>query len=301
MKPTYFTVDRTLKEETVHRTVVLPVACYETEICHHFNGFIPLHWHEEVQFVYVLKGEAVFRVNEEDVRVVKGDGLFINSGAMHMAEDRENSQCRYLCLNVSPHFLLPQELYPAYVEPYIRADNLAHVPIYEGDQWGSEVLKSMLLVHHLLTATPSYYEIDTAAQLGFMWKTMMANGLPLEYEQVDNGRNERMKQMLNWIHDHYEEKIGLEDIAKAGNLSRSECCRSFSRMLKKPPMRYVTDYRLQKSLALLQKPDSTVTEVAYQVGFNSTSYFIGTFRKAFGITPLVYKKKLKKKGDEKAG
>ena len=82
----------------------------------------------------------------------------------------------------------------------------------------------------------------------------------------------------------------LDDIARAGQLSRSECCRYFKRILKKTPLSYVTDYRIQKSLILLQQAESNVTEVAYQVGFNSTSYFIDKFRKSMNMTPLTYKK-----------
>ena len=116
------------------------------------------------------------------------------------------------------------------------------------------------------------------------------NGFPLEYNQTEMVKNERIKQMLHWIHVHYAEKITLEDIAKAGQLSRSECCRYFKRVLKQTPLHYVTDYRIQKSLSLLQEADSTVTDVAYQVGFNSTSYFISQFRKSMNMTPLAYKK-----------
>ncbi|BBP88894.1 hypothetical protein BsIDN1_25120 [Bacillus safensis] len=79
--------------------------------------------------------------------------------------------------------------------------------------------------------------------------------------------------MLNWIHQHYHEKILLQDIARAGQLSRSECCRSFKDILKKSPMHYVNEYRIQQSLILLQEPDLNITEIAYQVGFNSTKLF----------------------------
>ncbi len=73
-------------------------------------------------------------------------------------------------------------------------------------------------------------------------------------------------------------------------MSRSECCRYFKRMLNTTPLNYVIDYRIQKSLVLLQQTESNVTEVAYKVGFNSTSYFIERFRKLKKVTPLAYKK-----------
>lgn len=105
------------------------------------------------------------------------------------------------------------------------------------------------------------------------------NGFAPEYVQTEMVKSQRIKQMLSWIHLHYTEKISLEDIARAGHLSRSECCRYFKRILNTTPLNYVMDYRIQKSLQLLQNPEANVTEVAYQVGFNSTSYFIEKFRK----------------------
>lgn len=44
-----FMIDQNLKELTEHRTVELPVACYETRINQNINGYIPLHWHDEIQ------------------------------------------------------------------------------------------------------------------------------------------------------------------------------------------------------------------------------------------------------------
>jgi len=103
-------------------------------------------------------------------------------------------------------------------------------------------------------------------------------------------KSERMKKMLSWIDIHYTEKITLDDIARAGQLSRSECSRYFKRMLKATPLNDVIDYRLQKSLLLLKQDGSNVTELAYQVGFNSTSYFIERFKKSMNMTPRAFKK-----------
>jgi AraC family transcriptional regulator, melibiose operon regulatory protein len=67
--------------------------------------------------------------------------------------------------------------------------------------------------------------------------------------------------------------------------------RYFKRFLKCTPLNYVIDYRIQKSLYLLQQGDSNITEVAYQVDFNRTSYFIKEFRNPMNMTPLAYKKR----------
>ncbi|WP_010530203.1 AraC family transcriptional regulator [Lentibacillus jeotgali] len=283
-------VGENLKELTSHRTISLPIACYETVIRQNIQGYIPLHWHDEIQFVLVVKGEANFQINEEKIELREADGLFINSGCLHMAEEKNQSDCIYICLNVSPHFILPQELYTTYVYPYIQATNLPYLYIDANDNWGRNILGAIMKIKERIEQEPPYFEIEIALQTTFIWKNLIINGFSLEYNQTEALKNHRMKQMLNWIHRHYGEKIMLDDIASAGGLSRSECCRYFKSMLKTTPLRYVTDYRIQASLSLLQHTDANVTEIAYQVGFNSTSYFIDKFRKMMNITPLAYKK-----------
>lgn len=283
-------IDQNLKELTQHRTVVLPIACYNTTINKNIHDYIPLHWHDEIQFVLIIKGEAIFQINEERLVVREGDGLFINSGCLHMAEDRNNSGCAYICLNVSPYFVLPQELFTTYMSPYIQATNLPYLYIDANELWGGNILNAIIKINQWIQQKTSYYEIEITVQLALIWQNLITNGFPLEYDQTEMLKSNRMKQMLNWIHQHYAEKIMLDDIARAGQLSRSECCRYFKRMLKTTPLSYVTDYRIQKSLVLLQQAEFNITEVAYKVGFNSTSYFIDKFRKSMNMTPLAYKK-----------
>lgn len=285
-----FVVNQHLKELTHHQTVGLPLACYETMIKQNIHGYIPLHWHEEIQFIVIVQGQAIFQVNEEKIVVQKGEGLFINSGCLHMAKDKGQSGCIYICLNVLPKFILPHELYATYIVPYIQATNLSYIFIDNSEQWGRNIVEGIMNVKELTEHKPQHFDFDLIMQLLFIWKNLIMNGFEPQYVQTEMVKSQRIKQMLSWIHLHYAEKINLEDIAKAGHLSRSECCRYFKRILNTTPLNYVMDYRIQKSLRLLQNTEVNVTEVAYQVGFNSTSYFIEKFRKTMNMTPLVYKK-----------
>ncbi|KAB2333972.1 AraC family transcriptional regulator [Bacillus mesophilum] len=285
-----FMIDQNLRELTEHRTMVLPVACYETVINQNVNGYIPLHWHDEFQFVLVINGEADFHINEEKIMVQEGEGLFINSSCLHSAEDKNDSGCAYICLNISPSFVLPQELNAMYVKPYTEATNIPYIKLIHAEGWAFNILASIRKIHQLTKETPSCYQIDISIHINLIWKNLMMNGIQLEFELAEMIKSQRMKQMLDWIHFNYAEKILLDDIAKAGQLSRSECCRYFKRILKTTPLNYVTHYRIQKSLILLKQPESNITDIAYSVGFNSTSYYIERFRKAMDTTPLAYKK-----------
>ncbi|MDK8192497.1 AraC family transcriptional regulator [Paenibacillus sp. UMB7766-LJ446] len=299
MLKTEFRIDQNGRELTEHRTVTLPVACYKTTIVRNVHGHIPLHWHDELQFVLVVQGEALFHVNDQKIVVSQGDGLFINSGSMHMAEDkRKNDNCIYLCLNLSPYFVVPSELYVQYVHPYISATNLPYLLIKEELPWGAQILDAIRDIKKNLDEQPPLYEINVASHLLTMWKHLITSGYALEYDPSEVLKSRRMKDMVEWIHMHFADSIKLEDIARAGQLSRSETCRYFKQMLKTTPMQYVIDYRIRKSVELLQIPDYSITQIAYEVGFNSTSYFINQFRKSMQITPLKFRRELELRNKE---
>ncbi|MGF9699085.1 AraC family transcriptional regulator [Paenibacillus sp. MABNR03] len=296
MQKNGFIIDQNLKEMTEHRTDTLAVACYETTIAQNVHGHIPLHWHDELQVVAILQGTALFHINDQKMVIPKGDGIFINSGTMHMAEDHsENENCIYLCLNMSPHVLLPSDLYVKYVHPYATATNLPFLYLEGAVSWGEQILGAIGLIRKELVEQAPYYEVNVASALLNMWKLLITNGYSLEHDPSEMNRNKRMKDMLQWIHLNYSDPIKLEDIARTGQLSRSETCRYFKQMLRTTPMQYVMDYRIQKSIELLQLSERNITEIAYDVGFNSTSYYINQFRKTMNVTPLQFRRKVTQK------
>ncbi|MEK4183001.1 AraC family transcriptional regulator [Bacillus sp. FSL K6-1145] len=286
----HFLIDYNLKKLTEHSTTTWSIALYHTKICDHRSGHIPLHWHDEFQFVFILEGEAEFHINEETICLKEGDGVFINSGCLHMAKDANGTTCTYLCLNVSPHFITANELFTTFVHPYMHASQTPYILLNRKDHWPNHIYQCIQTIQRLIDETPAYYELELNIQLITMWKCLLQNGFQIKYDARQHDKNERMKPMLNWIHQHYHEKVLLQDIARAGQLSRSECCRYFKDILKKTPLHYVNEYRVQQSLILLQETDFNITEIAYKVGFNSTSYFISMFKRIKNTTPLAYRK-----------
>ncbi len=156
--------------------------------------------------------------------------------------------------------------------------------------WSKSILEEILKIYQSISTKSIYYEIDISLKISIIWKIFITNGFTLTNKKSEGLYSDRIKLMLSWIHMNYDKKIMLEDIARAGQLSRSECCRYFKRFLSISPLNYVINYRIEKSLFFLQQSDTNITEVAYIVGFNSTSYYINKFRKSMGMIPLEYKK-----------
>ena len=87
-----------------------------------------------------------------------------------------------------------------------------------------------------------------------------------------------------WSHaptsvNNFEENLGY---------SKSKLYRTMMDLVGKSPNMFLRDYRLNKALELLRKQDCNISEIAYQTGFSSPSYFSKCFHKKYGILPSIF-------------
>lgn len=107
----------------------------------------------------------------------------------------------------------------------------------------------------------------------------------------------RIVQTKLFIDSHFAEKIDLNDISNEALFSKFHFIRLFKNIYGKTPHQYLTYVRIEKAQELLQKKNS-VTDVCFQVGFDSLSSFTGLFKRMTKITPSVYQKQFIKRQEQ---
>jgi two-component system, response regulator YesN len=102
-------------------------------------------------------------------------------------------------------------------------------------------------------------------------------------------RNDDLLKAQNYVQTHLCEKISLTEVAAHLHLNSSY----FSRMYKKETgegfVEYVTRVKMEKALELLDQSIKSVEQIAYELGFESKSYFLKTFKRFYGVSPKSYK------------
>ncbi len=98
---------------------------------------------------------------------------------------------------------------------------------------------------------------------------------------------EFLLQVMAILEDHYtNEEYSIEDLAGQLFMSRSQLFRKVKVLTGNSPSTFVRSFRLHKAKALLEaRPDLTISEVAYSVGFNSPKYFSNVYLDEFGVRP----------------
>jgi AraC-like DNA-binding protein len=80
----------------------------------------------------------------------------------------------------------------------------------------------------------------------------------------------------------------VESLAEAAGLSRSAFAARFKELLGQTPLEYVTEWRMQKAIQLLERRDKKLPEVARLVGYESDAAFSKAFKRVVGANPSEY-------------
>ena len=99
-----------------------------------------------------------------------------------------------------------------------------------------------------------------------------------------------IEQTISYIHQNLSEELTLEALAKRAKFSPIYFHKLFKASTGKNLHEYVEEQRIQKAIDLLISTDMTLTQIAYECGFSSQSYFSYAFKKKKKMTPREYAK-----------
>ncbi len=288
-------IDKQQRETTKHGTFEFPVAVYENQINKNLLGYINWHWHDELQFCYVTKGIACICLNQRDFELQQGQGLFINTDILHMAKEIGNTDASYICIDVNPRFLSSFSgsiIERKYVSPVLQDPGLEALPLSPEISWQQAVLEELKQIDESYKGQEYAFELELQISLAKIWKSIVVHAVGRETQKSHSSQTDqqRLREIITYIKGHYGEKISLADLASCVHLSTGECCRFFKRNMNCTLFQYLLDYRLGKSMGLLRDSDFSVSHIAYETGFGSSSYFIEKFRQKTGMTPAAYRK-----------
>ncbi|MGX4600014.1 AraC family transcriptional regulator [Faecalimicrobium sp. JNUCC 81] len=287
-------IDENQKETTKHGSFEFPLAIYSTQINKNVLGFIDWHWHEELQFCIVTKGTVSFNIEGDIVILSEGEGLFINSQQLHSAKNYKDIDSSFICFDFHPNLIYGftgSIINIKYVRPYVGNSMVKYCILKSDTKWKSDILKDLLEIHKEYTKKNSGFELQILISLLNIWNSLIKNCLILYHDDKNINDSSRLKKIINYIHNHYMEKINLKDISGQVNLSNSACCREFKKHMNCSIFEYITNYRLIVSENLLITTNESITNIAYQCGFGSASYYIEKFKLQTGVSPFVYRKK----------
>lgn len=258
--------------------------------------------HEYYEMVYAKKGISVFEIEGMKVTVGPNDIIIIKPHKVHSLKIQEGGTCEFIVLYFSfaRRDSESEKSYPSEIpiEDFINFFTGHHTGPFlklkvnhkndiitllnrivaekSGEQFGSGFLIHLLILELF---------VMISRVLKLEWERSIAEDSPQQKELVELA--------IQFIRDHYERDINLNDICGYVFLSPSYFTRIFKKETGYSPISYLINTRIERAKELLAETEEKVNEIALSVGFSSQQRFNEAFKKITGMTPLEYRKKIR--------
>ena len=231
--------------------------------------------HEDIEILYCSKGSGQIMCNNADYDFNPGDLYIINSNDLHCSKTKSLLE-RY-CLIIDSQFLKDNHLDPQQLEFQHCPNDPIAVHMFQkiiAEFDGTDVYKSASI---------------RVMVLSLVLHLAKFHALPRSH----HSHKDSIMQAVGYLQSNYSEHITLDKIAAAAGLSKYHLTRKFKAATGMTPIAFLTIIRCQNAQKLLLKNAYTVAEVAELCGFESTSYFTKTFKKATGMLPSAVRDNFK--------
>ena len=288
-------IDQNFMQDMKYAADDVPVAWFHSRLDNFDRHEMADHWHPEFLFGLVLAGRVEYRVAPtaadagRQAVLSEGDGIFINTKILHGCRALE-PRTELFTFGLSPGFFASAVFGRTYQKAVLPIMCSGIPSLFFRQPEDGPVLE-LIRALYSLERGPDYelscVELLCGLMRGLLPRVRSQAG-PSEGSAagaVSDARFLRIQKMIAFIEQHYARPLTVDEIARAGEVSRRECFRDFRALVGQTPTEFLNQRRLSAAAYLLVSTSRPVSEISECCGFESESYFGRLFRRRYGLPP----------------
>lgn len=249
----------------------------------------PLHWHNSVEIIYVLKGMVNISIDTDNYSIFENEIEIINTNESHRIHSDEDNLV--LIFHIDSSFL---EKYYKDIDNIFFYTNTSKEDSQEGEEY--LILKKLLaeILCEMVQRQEDYDEEIESIVIKLLFHIinnfhyLISGEGDLSEEQFD-----RYHRISKYIFSNYNNNITLQDIAKKEFLSPDYLSHDFKNATGYSFTDLLNLTRVEEAMKLLLDSNMSLTEISEEVGFSHTRYLNKHFKNYYHLTPLQFRRKNK--------
>lgn len=264
-----------------------------------FNAFIyandhfdaPWHFHPEYELTYILEGEGIRHVGNSIQQFEKGDFILLGSNLPHCWKNNAqyDGGAKSLVFQwnddlLGKDWIEKEEFYN--IKRLLKSASKG----MKFNENSSKIIIDKLMeivdkrpTDRLLSFIYLLDELSLSNETEILTAVDFSPNLNLK-------TNYRIDKVYNYVQEHYNKKIRLQDVSQLVSMGNEAFCRFFKKTLNKSFTTFINEYRISMACKLLLETNMQVSQIAYQCGYESLPFFYRQFHKFMNCSPLTYKK-----------
>lgn len=256
------------------------------------GGLFALHWHENLEFIYIVSGSMTMECNGVSLEVPAGSAIVINSNEYHSCPYSQGNLALYCVM--ADAAVLNSRFFDAceekYIQPVFRNNILFKNLVTSSERFYRYIIE----IAEEYAAKQSGFELAIKAALYNLLVFLLRNNVerilsPRE-SSIRNTNHQRVNSILQYIDENYMDEVNIGVISKKLGISKFYFCKLFKKMTGKTITEYVNYVRIREAVVLLHETGMSITDIAMMVGFSDINYFSRIFKSIINQSPTAVRK-----------
>ena len=253
---------------------------------------VPIHLHEECEFLLCSRGAMRIDFIENSALLQEGDIIFINGRIPHSTTTLEDAN-NYVLLQFNTEYFLPKitgtqnrHLFFYYNE------SVSNFHIFKKDDpICLELTQYFNIMLKENEEGKNAFEDYIKGYIFLIAACLSRQDIVADTKNFHNTEAiKRLEPLLNYISNHYDHPLTLNELSQAVNISPGHLCRLFKGAVNSTLNHYINFVRIYEASNLLLRTKNTITEICFAVGYTDPVYFDRMFKRFKGCTPTAYRK-----------
>lgn len=254
-----------------------------------------LHWHDEMEIVYIRSGTGKIHVDLKEYYVKPKDLIFISPTSLHYMSSSNSEELKYEAIVFDLSMFLSSKLDSSssiFIKSLIN-DKILY-PIINSDNFKNYnlLLEYIFKIYSEFKAKNYSYQLKIKGYFFLLFSILFEDNIISNNKSpvINNEKLEKIKSVIMYIKNNYNNPIKIKDLAKISGYSEYYFIRFFKNQTGKTTTNFINSIRIEKAINLLKSTNLSITDIGFETGFSDVSYFIKIFKSFTGSSPASYRK-----------
>ncbi len=246
------------------------------------------HVHPYYEIFYLLNGDCTFFIDHNIYKLSQGDLVIVPAGTIHKSTfpTQGYSDRFVVCFREKSLNWIKEVIGEEMVKDCLKT-GIISIPEKRRDYVEAIINKMIFENEGQDILSPAFIRTSLIELLLFIIRCQKFEQNVVKEIDVDN---QLIQEVATYIYNNYSKRLSLDDMANKFHISKSYLSKKFKRVTGFGFKEYIVNIRIKNACKMLLDTDMTITDIAFECGFNDSNYFGDAFRHVKGVSPNKYRK-----------
>lgn len=258
------------------------------------------HYHEEVEFLLILKGELTAYSTEEQLVLRDGDVALFGSSEPHSTLPTNEGNISYLVFQIDLRQYWDQSTLNSmrHFSEVLRPLSALNYIYKEYPEVRTRTAELIRDIYAEMNSGRIGYELAVASRIKDMLLLLLRHDTRMKLNYNDDQLTYRLQPALDYVEERLGGKLSVSEVSSMLSMSYTHFIKMFKKAFGMSFSDFVTYKRIKKAEQQLLTGDQSIAEVAESVGIANVGHFYNLFRRHNDCSPKQFRDRLKKPGSD---